>query len=166
MSWKLAWFVTYLLVLACLPHSMAGDDEPTLQLRITQPSALVFNLNTPAAGQVYPPTAFPAFYTPTSPSTTSAQRVNLEITVSGSGTIKWRVLVSGLPFAPDFPVDRLEYVMSGSNTYVRLSSSQQLFTSGSQKGTIRRRHNYRLRLEGNEPPGSFQTTVTYTLVSP
>lgn len=112
----------------------------------------------------YPPSAYPAYYTPTTPSSSPYMAVEY-LAVVGS-TVNWQVLISGSGDpGGGILIGDIEYADAGQNNWTALSTTPTQIASGTGRttGWVDNSLDWRVNMTGDEEPGTYSNTVTITI---
>lgn len=165
-----SWLVPLVVIIGLLLGSKAvaqisvGAEFPeTTSLSISH-SMVSFDL----ASASYPPASFPAYYYPTEPdpvsdSMTFTVFTNLE---SWSVDVDFPGLFNELDNAA-LPVDRLEYSTNGGSTWHAFALGGNTIVQGLARTESYATYDFaiRLRVEGDEAPGTYIGVLTFTLAT-
>jgi|GEM_PF-165914 len=129
-------------------------------LRIISPAVVNFDLTTVA----FPPLAFPAYFEATDP----AAPITIELFSNIAESWRLEVDFAGLLSADGgnlLPPSQIVYRLNGVGEWMPLGPSVTLLT-GQGASTAYERHvlELRLKLYGNERPGSYEGTLVFRLV--
>lgn len=128
-----------------------------------------FELATPNAPEVYPPAAFPAYYTPTATNGGNINPQNLQIFSNVAYTL---AISPSADFDPSLPATDLEYQANGwagpgwTPFPAPLAWNNLEVSATRTTGWVDRNLDYRVELTGDEPAGTYTITVTYRMTSP
>lgn len=147
--------------LAVPPLNAPGSAAPiSTPLILTQGAQLnvPVDFNVAASGLDYPPRDFPAFYP-----ATSLPAGELDLRVYNTQAGMQSLQLTALPFAGGLRLDQLEYRVN-EGPWLRASVRQNVMLLGTQ-GWQTYQVQFRLRLEGSEPAGQYQTSLIWQLGS-
>lgn len=153
------------LTCIALAQTDIGVEIPEGSSMTLSATAFRFDLS----GSDYPPPEFPAYYLPVAvdEGTGAAREDGAELRVFSNVGGNWRVAIGfdGLRTAAGdlLPPDRLEYRLGGGPWRAFAPSTTLLTGSGQTLGYEEARLELRLRLEGDERPGSYRGTLIFTL---
>lgn len=148
-------FLAAALLGAVLPATLAQGGQNVVQNGTAL--SLALNFDVAKSGVPYPPPRFPAYY----PATNLAKST-LPLNVYNARPKAWALTVRALPFEPGGPLlDQVEYRVNGG-AWTQMSSAQ-IVALGREVGWQHYDVEFRLRLQGHEAPGTFQTALTWQL---
>jgi len=170
---KLSALAVAITITVCAISALAGDSSTGSTVSIIIPEVLqisvsndpvVFDLDNPNPGEVYPPPQFPASYTPTA----DAARTHL-VRVFCNHKRNWVISVASgaMDLAGTLSPDHLEWSLDGTQ-WQSLASTPSTVVWGSQgTGWQEWSIHYRLKLHGDEPDAkrSCRADIVYSVTS-